>query len=111
MLKTLVNLGFKQQEAEVYLFLVLNGPKRAKYIADALETYKRKVYRALKNLQNLKIASATQTLPAEFYAISFEKVLDLFMKAAMEQAKTLQVSKKKLLSTWRSMNEKDSSNS
>jgi sugar-specific transcriptional regulator TrmB len=111
MLETLVNLGFKHQEAEVYVFLALNGPQKAKDIADALKTHRRKVYRTIKKLQNKKIVNATSGLPTKFYAISFGKVLDLFMKAATEQAKALRASRKELLSSWCSLNEKDSSNS
>jgi sugar-specific transcriptional regulator TrmB len=111
MLKTLVNLGFKQQEAEVYVFLASNGSQEARDIADALKAHKRQVYRILKRLKNKEIVNATSSLPAKFSAVSPEKVLDLFMKTAMEQAKVFQASRKELLSTWRSMNEKDSSNS
>jgi sugar-specific transcriptional regulator TrmB len=111
MLKTLVNLGFKQHDAEVYLFLALNGSKKAKDIADALKTHKRQVYRILQKLQNKEIVKATSSLPPKFYVVSFECVLDLFMKAATEQAKALQASRKELLSSWRSIIQKDSSNS
>lgn len=110
MLKTLVNLGFKQQDARVYVYLAVNGPKRAQDIAKALNTYKLQVYRSLRKLQSKEVVNATSSLPAEFYAVSFEKVLDLFMKAATEQAKAFQASKEELLSTWRSMIEKDSAN-
>ena len=110
MLETLVNLGFKQQDAEVYVFLALNGSKKAKDIADALNTHKRQVYRILKKLQNKEIVNATSSLPAKFYAVPLEKVLDLFMKVATEQTKAFRASRKELISTWRSMIEKDSSN-
>jgi sugar-specific transcriptional regulator TrmB len=111
MLKTLVNLGLKQKDAQVYAYLAINGPKRVTDIAKALNTYKLQVYRSLRELQTKEVVNATSNLPAEFYAVSFEKVLDLFMKSATEQAKAFQASRKELLSTWRSMIEKDSANS
>ena len=111
MLKTMVSFGFKQRDAEVYVYLAVNGPKRAKDIAEALNTYKLQVYRSLRKLQSKEVVNATSSLPAEFYAVSFEKVLDLFMKAATEQAKAFQASKEELLSTWRSMIEKGSAKS
>jgi len=76
----------------------------------ALNTHKRQVYRILKKLQNKEIVNATSCLPAKFYAVPLEKVLDLFMKVATEQTKALRASRKELVSTWRSMIEKDSSN-
>ena len=77
MLRTLVNLGFKQQDAEVYVFLALNGSQKAKDIAEALKTNKRQVYRTLEKLQNREIVNATPNLVAQFSAVSFDKVLDL----------------------------------
>jgi hypothetical protein len=100
MLKTLVSLRFKQKEAEIYVYLAIDGPKSAKDIAEALNTYKIQVYRSLRKLQRKEVVKATSSLPAEFYAVSFEKVLDLFMQAAADQAKVLQESKEVLLSTW-----------
>jgi sugar-specific transcriptional regulator TrmB len=111
MLKTLLDFGFKQQEAEVYIFLALNGPKKAKDIVNSLKTGKRQVYRILKKLQSKEIVNATLSAPVKFSAVSIEKVLDLFMESAIEQAKVLQASRKELLSTWRNLSEKDSSNS
>ena len=111
MLKTLVSLGFKQKEAQIYVHLAVNGPKRAQDIAKALDTQKLQVYRNLRKLRSKEVVNATSNLPAEFAAVSFEKVLDVFMKVAAEQAKALQVNRKDLLTNWRSMIEKDSSNS
>jgi sugar-specific transcriptional regulator TrmB len=103
MLKTLVNFGLKQKEAQVYVYLAVNGPKHAKDIAEALNTYKLQVYRSLRKLQSKEIVNATSNRPAEFYAVSFERVLDIFMQAAVDQAKDLQASKEVLLSTWQTM--------
>jgi sugar-specific transcriptional regulator TrmB len=106
MLKTMDSLGFKQKDAQVYVYLALNGPKRAKDIAEAMNTYKLQVYRSLKKLKSKEVVNATSSFPAEFYAISFDRVLDLFMKTATEQAKAFQISKEELLSSWFSMIEK-----
>jgi sugar-specific transcriptional regulator TrmB len=103
MLKTLVSLGFRQKEVQVYIYLAVNGPKRAKDIANALSTYKLQVYRSLRKLQSKEVVNATSNRPAEFYAVSFEKLLDLFMQAAADQAKILQASREVLLSTWQTM--------
>ena len=40
MIKTLVSLGFKQRDAEVYVFLAEIGPQERNAIADALKLSK-----------------------------------------------------------------------
>jgi sugar-specific transcriptional regulator TrmB len=69
------------------------------------------VYRCLKSMRAKGLVSATFERPALFSAVSLEKVLDQVMKAKMGQAKNLQSNREELLSSWRSMIQKDSANS
>jgi len=57
------------------------------------------------------MVNATPQWPAQFSAVSLEKVLELYMKTMIEQAEALQASREELLITWRSTIEKDSTNS
>jgi sugar-specific transcriptional regulator TrmB len=107
MLKTLVNLGFTETDAQVYVFLTTEGPQQAKDIADALEIYKQRLYRVLKSLQRKGIVNASPEYPTRYSAVLFEKVIDLLIKAKKEQEKALQESKEELLSTWRSITKKE----
>ena len=107
MLKTLASLGFTETDAQVYVFLTTEGPKKARDIAEALKLYRRQLYRTLKNLQSKGIVNASPEYPARFSAVLFEKVLDLLIKAKTEQQQALQESKEELLSTWRSITKKD----
>jgi sugar-specific transcriptional regulator TrmB len=100
MLKTLVNFGFRQCDAEVYVFLTLNGTHKASDIAKANRIYKQQVYRALKNLQNQKIVSRTQEVPAHFSALPFDKLLDLLKKANLQEAKRIEQNKDSFLALW-----------
>ena len=102
MLKTLESLGLKYLDAEVYVYLAQNEPQKAKAITEALETYKRKLYRSLRNLQRKGMVSASQERPARFSAISFDKVLDLFIQANREEAQRIEENKEQILSMWRS---------
>jgi sugar-specific transcriptional regulator TrmB len=102
MLKTLESLGLKHLDAEVYVYLAQNEPQKAKAIAEALETYKRKLYRSLKTLQRKGMVSASQERPAHFSAVSFDKVLDLFIQANREEAQSIEENKEQILSMWRS---------
>jgi sugar-specific transcriptional regulator TrmB len=111
MLDTLVSLGLTRTEAQAYVFLAKKGPRKGKDLANALKLTKQQLYSTLKSLRVKGMVNHTRERTAQFSAVSLEKVLDLFMKAATEQAKALQASKKELLSSWRSMLETDSSKS
>ena len=100
MLQTLVNLGFKEHEAEVYVLLALNGPKSAKDITGALGSCKRKVYRTVAKLQKIGIAEATANIPAGFSVVPFDEVLDKFIASNLTQAKNIEANKDKILSLW-----------
>jgi sugar-specific transcriptional regulator TrmB len=107
MQKTLINLGFTETDAQIYVFLTTEGPRKARDIAEAVNLYSQQLYRILKKLQNKGMVIASLEYPTLFSAVLFEKVLDLIVKAKKEQHKALQESKKELLSTWRSITEKD----
>ena len=100
MLKTLANLGFKQQDDQVYVYLALNGPKKAKAIATAIKTHRNQVYRILKKLQNKQIVNATTEFPAVFSTIPFDKLLDLLAKANLEEVRRIEQEKDDILKLW-----------
>jgi sugar-specific transcriptional regulator TrmB len=102
-LKTLLSLGLKQLDAEVYIFLAKRGPIKAKDAAKALKISKQRVYPIIKNLQGKGIVNATLEHPARFSAIPLEKMLDLFVKAKMEEAQRIQQNKDEILSDWHSI--------
>jgi sugar-specific transcriptional regulator TrmB len=101
LLKKLLDFGFKQQDAEVYVFLAENGPQEAKVITDNLKTYRRQVYRSLNRLKHQHFVTATTELPARFSAIPFDQVLDLLVKTNVEEANRLEQEKEKIFSLWR----------
>ena len=80
-------------------------------IASALNLSEKKTHMSLKDLQSLSIVKASIEYPLEFVAMPFEKVIDLFIEVKKEQAIALQASKEELLSTWRSITEKDNEKS
>jgi sugar-specific transcriptional regulator TrmB len=100
--KTLESFGLKHEDSEVYVYLLQNDRQKARDIAEALETYKRSLYRSLKNLQHKGMVSASQDYPARFSAVSFDKVLDLYIKANREAAQYIEENKEQILSMWRS---------
>ena len=107
--ETLVSLGFGLKDAQVYIYLALNGPHKAREITVKL-LYKELVYRSLRNLQNKEVVKATSGHPAVFSAIPFEDVLNLLAEVKREQEKALREVREELLSNWRKMIKKNSKN-
>jgi sugar-specific transcriptional regulator TrmB len=102
-LKTLESLGFTQWDAKVYIILAKRGPIKASDAARALKLSKQRLYPIVKSLQSKGIVNSTLERPARFSAVPFEKVLDLFVKAKMEQAQRIQQNRDELLSDWQSI--------
>jgi sugar-specific transcriptional regulator TrmB len=102
-LKTLVNLGLTKLDAKVYILLAKRGPIKARDAAKALKISKQRLYPIIKNLRSKGIVTSTLERPARFSAVQFEKVLDSFLKAKMEQARRIQQNKDELLSDWQSI--------
>jgi sugar-specific transcriptional regulator TrmB len=107
MLKTLMSLGFRYTEAEIYISLTRNGSQEIDDIAGALKTNRMQVYRSLKNLEVKGIVQASKDRPVEFSALSFEEVLDALIKANVEEAKRLEMEKERILSRWQIMMRQD----
>ena len=102
-LKTLVSLGFTDWDAKVYVLLAKRGPIKARDAAKALKISKQRLYPLLKTLQSKGLVNSTLERPARFTAVEFEKVLDSFLKARMEQAQRIQENKDEILSDWKAI--------
>lgn len=70
--------------------------------AEARETTSDSSNRSLKSLQRKGIVRASQERPTRFSAVSFDKVLDQFIKANREEAQRIEENKEQILSMWRS---------
>ncbi len=101
--KALKNLGLSETDVQVYVFLSKKGPQKVREISKALGIYRQQLYLSLKSLQSKGIVSATFEHPANFSAIPFEKVLDMFVKSKLEEAKKIQVEKDELITNWQTL--------
>ncbi len=107
MLKTLANLGFDEVDAQIYVYLAKKGMKKASDICKVLKLAKQQFYPSIKQLQSKGIVSSTIEHPARFSAMPFEKVLDIFIKEKIEEARRLQQSKEVILSNWQNLKLED----
>jgi sugar-specific transcriptional regulator TrmB len=102
-LKTLESLGFTQLDARVYVFLAKKVPQKAGDVARCLKIPKQTVYFIINNLQRKGIVTSTVERPARFSAVPFERVLDLFVNAKVEEAKQIQRNRDEILLDWQSV--------
>jgi sugar-specific transcriptional regulator TrmB len=101
MLNILDNLGLDRLDSEVYIYLSQKEPRKAKAIAEYLKICKKQIYRSLKHLQLKGMITKSPGTPADFSAVSFEKVLDLFAATNIEAAKRVEKNKEQILSLWK----------
>lgn len=108
--RAVMGLGLSEFDAQVYVFLALNGPQTAKQIADSMKRGEQQVYRSLRSLKENNVAVASGEVPAVFSAACFEKVLDLLSIKKAGQAKALEKVKADLLDSWQKIIENNSAN-
>jgi sugar-specific transcriptional regulator TrmB len=90
-------------DAQVYVFLAKKGLQKGKDITRELKASKPQLYRSLKKLQSKGIVTATLEHPSRFSAVPFERILDLFIKAKMEEAQEIKQNKDEILSIFQSI--------
>ncbi len=100
MVRALITLGFGKIDAEIYVFLALNGAQRTSNIAEALRIYERNVGHILEELQNRKVISGSQDLPKQFSALPFDRLLDLIVERSLQEARKIEKDKDYLLALW-----------
>ena len=106
-IKALKGLGLSQDDARVYVFLAKYGPHKEKEIIDILKLYERQTVHSLKNLQEIEIVIPIEGHPISYSAVPFEEVIDLSIEVKKEQAKTMQESKEELLSSWKTITNRE----
>jgi sugar-specific transcriptional regulator TrmB len=90
MLKTLIDSSVNMKDAQLYVYLAVNGPCNVQEIATALKTDRRQVYRTVKKLRERQFISPCSADCSRFNAVSFDKVLDLLMQSRLDEAKRIE---------------------
>ena len=106
-LKSLVSLGISKSDAEVYIYLAKEGPKKASELANALEISRQKLYLNLKKLIEKQIVTTSDNKPSIFSAIAFEEAIDLLIQIKKEQSAAILETKEELISNWKSVDWKN----
>ena len=103
LLKSLVGLGLKEVDAEIYLLLAKEGPQTGRNIAEALTLYKQQLYRSLKSLQYKGCVKATSEHPSKFSAVAIEDVLDMLVDVSLEEVQDMEENRQRILSYWQAI--------
>jgi sugar-specific transcriptional regulator TrmB len=101
--RTLISFGLTRTEIKVYISLAKKGPQKGEDLRNSLNMQKQQLYPSLKSLQSKGVVTVTIERPAIFSALPFEKVLDLLIKADIEEVQRMIQNKEELLSSWRSI--------
>jgi sugar-specific transcriptional regulator TrmB len=104
-LKMLSRFGLSEVDALIYIYLEKKGPQKGNALAYTLNLTKIQLDLGLKNLIDKGMTIAIGERSTIYSAVPLEKVLEEFLNAAEEQARTFQSSREELLSTWRSIRE------
>jgi sugar-specific transcriptional regulator TrmB len=110
-LETLKSLGLTETEAQIYVFLAKKGPHDESDLTFSLNIPTHQLCVSLEGLVSKHLVFTIDDCSVKYCAFALERVLAQLLKATKEQAKDLQTNRDMLLSTWRSMIEKDSDNS
>jgi hypothetical protein len=102
--KILKTLCLTEKEVEVYIFIAKHGVLKCSEIAKGMKRHKSQIYRILKILQSKGLIEATLEAPCRFSAVPLENVLDLSIKAKLDEAACIESAKKDVLTYWNSIN-------
>lgn len=108
--KAIMSIDLSETDAQVYVFLALNGPHRAREISRRMSLNKAQLYRSLRNLRVKDIALATAYSPAVFSVIPFERLLNMLVEIRKEQESALRDAREELLSSWQKVIKRSSKN-
>ena len=99
----LKELGLTERESEVYISLSRKKIMKAGDLSRELRLHKAQTYHILRSLQEKGLTSSSIEVPTRFTAVPLDKVLNVLIKARIEDAKHLEYSRAEVLSRWRSI--------
>jgi sugar-specific transcriptional regulator TrmB len=105
--RALKEFGFSTIDTQVYFFLAKQGAHEISEMVSSLNLPERKVRTSLKDLQDKSMIKASIEYPLKFEALPFEELINIIIEIKKEQAKTLKATREELLSSWKSITEKD----
>lgn len=101
--ETLIKLGLSKKETKVYIFLAMNGEKKASEISSATSLNRTETYKVLMKLQKMGLVSVILERPLKFTALPLEDTLNMLIESKKMSIKMLEEEKEKLIGVWQSL--------
>jgi len=99
----LAKFGLSNNEIRVYIYLARSGARKAREVSDALSLHRTETYKILRSLEKRGLVSSVFEKPLKFIATSFEKTIDILIKAKKLKIQFLERKKKDIVDLWLSL--------
>jgi sugar-specific transcriptional regulator TrmB len=96
-LKILEGFGVSKADAEVYIYLAKRAPTRSADLAVAFGKTQQQICPVLSRLDKKGIVKQTKSRQILFSALTFEELLERYVRFNIEQAKSIEETKEQLL--------------
>jgi sugar-specific transcriptional regulator TrmB len=96
-LKILEGFGVSKADAEVYIYLAKRTPTRSADLAYAFGKTQQQIYQILCRLDKKGVVKQTRSRQMLFSALTFEELLERYVRFNIEQAKSIEETKEQLL--------------
>jgi sugar-specific transcriptional regulator TrmB len=96
--------GLKRSYAKVFVFLAKEGPSEVHFLAKSLRMRETEVANCLKHLEKQgMVRRIGEIFPEQFFAVPFEKALEILVEANLKEAAVAERNKEAVLRYWDSM--------
>ncbi len=93
--------GLKRSYAKVFVFLAREGPKEVYFLRKALRMHETDLVNCLENLEKRGLVKKiVEVSPEQFFAVNFEKALDILIEADLKEAIVAEKNKEAVLKYW-----------
>ena len=99
--EVLMELGLTKNESKVYIYLIKNGLKEAKEIAQYQKIPRTQTYHLLTALQNKGIVTLISDTPAKFEGTTLEKTFGILIDNELKRIRDLQLMSSELCELWK----------
>ena len=96
----LINYGFTEEEAEVYIFLSSMGPSPARVVSRRFNINRMRAYRTLQSLEGKGLVDRIVGRPMRFVAKPLQESLSRYIEGFREKIIELETREKEILDDW-----------
>ncbi|HIH88431.1 TPA: hypothetical protein HA344_04370 [Candidatus Bathyarchaeota archaeon] len=99
--KSLKDLGLREEEAEMYVFISAMGPTPVRAVARKFNLNRMRIYRSLKALEEKKLVQRVMGRPVKFVATPMRSVIDQRIGVLRQNLSGLEENAESIVSEWK----------